>query len=64
MSQTNVKTVCRYLFGMFGIGALIGLQIYAWNTGHNGTIQALVASGIAGILGSILGFDLGIKKRD
>jgi len=40
-----------------GLVCVTGLQLFAWQTGHNGTVFALTST----VIGGIIGFSLGIK---
>jgi LytS/YehU family sensor histidine kinase len=52
---------CKLLFGSFVIGTVAGLQIYAWNTGHDGQVFALTSLIIGGIAGYVFGFTRKVK---
>jgi len=57
------KDQCRYAFGSLCVASLVLLQAYAWTSGHNGVVFATISAIIGGVAGTLLGFDLGIKRK-
>jgi len=52
----------KCIIGTVGIICLSILQLYAWYSGHNGTVFALVSAGIGAIIGGFFGNFVNIKK--
>jgi len=48
----------RFIFGMFVIGIVAGLQVVAWCVGFNGQVFAFTSLIIGLTAGSLLGFSL------
>ena len=63
LSIKNVETICRFVFGGVVVCGMVGLQLYAWHTGHNGIVFATTTGVIGAIGAGLLGFDLGLNKR-
>jgi len=62
MDQESIKHICKTVIGGITIIGLVGLQIYAWETGHNGTVFAFT-SGMIGLIGGSF-FDLKGKIKE
>jgi len=52
----------KCIIGSVGIICLTGLQVYAWHSGHDGAVFALVSAGIGAIIGGFFGSTANIKK--
>lgn len=55
----------KYWFCAFVICVMTGIQLYAWQTGHNGTVFAFTSFCIGIAVGTGLGVDIEnwLKKR-
>lgn len=51
----------KYVLGMFGIGALVVLEVFALHTGLDGAMFGTVVAGIGSIIGGIVGYEYGKK---
>jgi len=52
----------KCIIGSVGIICLSILQLYAWYSGHDGAVFALVSAGIGGIIGAFFNIKYSIKK--
>jgi len=51
----------KMIFGTFTIAIVAGLQLAAWQGGHDGMIFAFTSTVIGLTIGSCLGFEWGVK---
>lgn len=51
------------LFCLLAIGLLVGLQLFAWYSGHNGTVFAFTSACIASMIGFVIGVKINFGKK-
>ena len=51
----------KCIVSSIGLICVTALQLFAWYTGHNGTVFALTSTVIGGIIGFALGIDIDVK---
>jgi hypothetical protein len=52
----------KLIFGMYAIGIVAGLQVFAWYMGLNGRIFAFTSLCIGATVGALLGFKWSVNK--
>lgn len=52
----------KCIVSVVGLISVTALQVYAWFSGHNGSVFALTSSVIGGIIGFSLGITIDIKN--